>query len=76
MVDAREIGNRLKFLRKKMNVTGMDVCRETGIMQSAYSNYETGARVPRDENKVLLAKYFGVSVDTIFFNEDFTYSEV
>lgn len=72
MIDAKEIGRRLRYLRDENDLTAIEICRRTGIAQSAYSNYETGLRVPRDENKVKLARMYGLTVDTIFFNENFT----
>ena len=36
----------------------------------AISQYESGARVPRDEIKVRIAKYYGVSVESLFFTEE------
>lgn len=43
------------------------VARSVGITPSALSNYESGIRVPRDQIKVKLANYYGVSVESIFF---------
>lgn len=43
------------------------VAAACGISVSALSMYETGARVPRDEIKVKLARYYGKSVQSLFF---------
>lgn len=48
------------------------VAQAVGISTSAVSMYESGARVPRDEIKVRLAGYFGVSVQSLFFDDDVT----
>lgn len=48
------------------------VAKAVGISTSAVSMYESGARVPRDEIKVRLAGYFGVSVQSLFFDDDVT----
>ena len=45
-----------------------EVAREVGITKSSYAMYERDERTPRDEVKVRLAKYFGVSVQDLFFS--------
>jgi DNA-binding XRE family transcriptional regulator len=64
-MDAKVIGNKLASLRK-------DIPRETvanalGISTSALAMYEQGNRVPRDEIKLKIAKYYGLTVQEIFF---------
>lgn len=41
-----------------------------GISKSALSMYECGERIPRDEIKIKIAKYYGVTVGEIFFEEE------
>lgn len=67
-MDAKEIGNRLKKLRgiKPRRL----VAHETGISYSGLSNYETGLRVPTDDHKIVLAKYYGVSIEELFFADN------
>lgn len=43
------------------------VAEAVGITISAISNYELGQRVPRDEVKVKLAAYYGMTVQELFF---------
>lgn len=45
-----------------------DVARSCGISQSALEMYETGRRIPRDHIKIRLAKYYGKTVQEIFFD--------
>lgn len=59
------IGEKLKELRGCRTVTG--VAKELGISRSALCKYEADERVPRDEVKVKIAKYYGKSVQSIFF---------
>ena len=40
------------------------------IYDKALTMYETGQRVPRDEIKVKLARFYGKAVETIFFKQD------
>lgn len=66
-MNAKKIGERLSNLRK--NKSQDEVAKEVGISVSALSMYELGNRVPRDEIKVRLASYFGVTVEEIFFED-------
>lgn len=59
------IGKRLAKLRGDRSQE--TVARDLGISLSAYTKYEQDIRVPRDELKVRIAKYYDVSVESIFF---------
>ena len=67
-LSATEIGKRLKHLRGSRTLD--EVSTATGISCSALGMYEIGKRVPKDENKVRLAKYYEVPVE-IFFSSDY-----
>lgn len=43
------------------------VCNATGISLSALAMYETGKRIPKDEIKVKLSKYYGIPVQDLFY---------
>lgn len=73
-MNPEEIGKRLRVLRG--NRTMATVCHATGITQSALSNYENGIRVPRDATKVVLANYYGVTVESLFYATDITNSNI
>lgn len=62
---AIEIGKRLRTLRGPKTIAA--VAEETGIGLSAMLNYEAGLRIPNDETKVKLARYYEVSVDDLFY---------
>ena len=49
-------------------MTQEEVAKAIGISASAYSQYETGAKIPRDDTKVAISKFFNRSVQFIFFN--------
>lgn len=66
-MNAEAIGKRLIALRGKRLVK--DVAKALGISASALSMYETGQRIPRDEIKIRLARYYDRTVDSIFFTE-------
>jgi putative transcriptional regulator len=61
----RDIGKKLMILRG--NRTRREVANALGISISAIRMYENGQRIPRDDIKVKLAKYYGVSVDNLFY---------
>lgn len=67
MIDPVKIGQRLSNLRG--NRTLKEVANAVGISVSALAMYETGKRVPRDEIKVMLARYFNTSVEALFFTD-------
>jgi len=64
-MDAQKIAERLIKLRG--NRTQAEVAEALGISQSAYSMYENGERIPRDEIKKRIAQFYKRSVNTIFF---------
>lgn len=66
-MDAKKIGKKLVDLRGIRTRRG--VAGETGVSYSALCNYECGYRVPPDETKIILAKYYKVPVGELFFNE-------
>ena len=59
------IAEKLKQLRGDKTLEAVSI--DTGLSVSALSNYEQGIRIPRDEVKVTLAQYYGMSVQDIFF---------
>lgn len=68
MPDAAAIGSTLRELRG--NLPRFTVANACGISVSALTMYETGQRVPRDEIKVRIARFYGKAVETIFFKQD------
>lgn len=63
-LDPVAIGKRLIALRG--NRTQTEVAKDVGISVAAISMYEIGERVPRDEVKVLLARYYNQTVGALF----------
>ena len=59
-------GAKLKELRGKKSQ--QEAADGIGITKSALAMYERDERVPRDEVKVRIANYYGVSVLFLFFN--------
>ena len=59
------IGEKLRNLRG--NKTLEEVSNKVGVTTQALWNYEKDVRVPRDEIKLKLCKYYNVSVEEVFF---------
>lgn len=43
-----------------------EVAKALGISISALSMYEQGNRIPRDEIKIKMAEYYGISIESLF----------
>ncbi|CDG28582.1 helix-turn-helix transcriptional regulator [Bacillus amyloliquefaciens] len=61
------IGAKLQELRNKKPRSHIAEALE--ISESALAMYESGKRIPRDEIKMKIAKYYNKSVQEIFFTE-------
>ncbi len=57
-----------KLIKLRGSKTREIVAKDIGVSISALAMYETGKRIPRDEIKVKLSKYYKTSVEDIFFN--------
>lgn len=67
-MDAKAIGKKLASLRG--DKTQEEVARALGISVSAIGMYESGKRIPRDGVKIALANYYGMNIQSLFFDED------
>lgn len=56
-----------KLVELRGDISREKVCSDIGISFSALQSYESGTRIPKDEIKVKLANYYGVTVQSIFF---------
>ncbi len=65
-----EFGLRLKLLREKKELSYEKLSDETGLAKSLLWRYETGKSEPGLSTLIVLAKYFGVSLDWISGNGD------
>lgn len=63
-----DVGKRLKTLRGSQSRD--EVAAKIGISSSALGMYECGKRIPRDDVKKRLADYFGVTIQSLFFEEE------
>ena len=60
----------LRLLRMKRGLTQIGLRMETGIDQSLLSQFETGKRIPPTDTLMILADYYGVSIDYILKRTD------
>ena len=67
-MDAKAIGKKLASLRG--DKTQEEVARAVGISVSAIGMYESGKRIPRDGVKIAFANYYGMNIQSLFFDED------
>ena len=67
MPSADIIAQKLRKLRGTR--TREKVAAALHISVSALAMYENGSRIPRDEIKVALARYYGTTVGELFFDQ-------
>ncbi len=67
-MDTTAIGQRLIQLRGSR--TQEQVAKDLGLSLSAVGMYERGERIPRDEVKIAIAKYYDTTVQSIFFTDE------
>lgn len=56
-------GEKVKLLRKERNLTQKQLADMLGVVVSAISSYESGARYPSYDGLIRLARIFHVSTD-------------
>ena len=71
-MEKKEFPEILAGMRSERGMTQEEVAAALGIRQSTLAMYERGARMPKDEIKLALARYYGCSVETLFFSESDT----
>ena len=64
------VKNNLRKLRKERKLTQIALQMKTGIEQALLSKYETGERVPPTDALLILADFYGVSIDYILCRTD------
>lgn len=64
-MDKLKIAERLRELRG--DKSQREVAEAVGTTAMAISLYESGDRVPKDEIKIRLAKYYKTTVDALFY---------
>lgn len=59
----RQVGLRIKAMRKKIGLTQAEVAKKLGIASQSVTNYESGKTDPSIRNLISLAAVLGVSTD-------------
>ena len=69
-INAKEIGQRIKALRKGNGLTQEGFAEAVGLTVSAVSKIEIGDRVPSIDTFVLFSDFFGVSLDYLVLGKE------
>ena len=69
------IGERLQELRKDRGVSQADLAQLLGVSSNTISSYECDRSDPDDDIKIILARFFDISVDYLLglTNEPYSY---
>lgn len=67
MIQKETTGMILRKLRGDR--TQEEIAAILGITKSSWAMYERDERVPRDEVKIRIAKFFGKSVEELFYTQ-------
>lgn len=67
MIQKETTGTILRKLRGDR--TQEEIASALGITKSSWAMYERDERVPRDEVKIRIAKFFGKSVEELFYTQ-------
>ena len=67
MIQKETTGTILRKLRGDR--TQEEIAAALGITKSSWAMYERDERVPRDEVKIRIAKFFGKSVEELFYTQ-------
>ena len=70
------ISKNITALRKKKGITQEQLATALNISPQAVSKWETNTSLPDTGTLPLIADYFGVSVDYLFYGQDIAYDEI
>ena len=65
-MDSKKIGKLLTALRGEQSLS--DVAKTLGLSPAAIHQYESGNRIPRDNIKEKIAKFYDKTVQEIFYS--------
>lgn len=63
------LASNLRKAREAKGLTLKDVVKATGYTEVSISRWETGTRIPKATVLYNLAKFYGVSIDRLFWKE-------
>ena len=70
------ISKNIVDLRRKEGITQEQLANALNISPQAVSKWETNVSQPDTQTLPLIAEYFGVSVDYLFYGQDITYDDI
>ena len=65
-MNKEKIGARLRELRGDKSIRS--VAKDLNLAPSTITMYENGDRIPKDDIKISIAKYYGQTVESIFYD--------
>ena len=68
-MEKTKMGNQLRELRKKANITQAELAVRLGITQGSISLWESGETKPDVENLLKISELFGCTVDSLLKGE-------
>lgn len=63
----KTLAHNLREVREAKGLTLKDVVKDTGYTEVSISRWETGIRIPKATVLYNLAKFYGVSIDRLFW---------
>lgn len=76
MVNKMTIGEKIKYLRTNIGITGEELANITGINHSLIKKYETNRVVPKQNQIEIIAKALKINPNAILGNNDYVISTV
>jgi transcriptional regulator with XRE-family HTH domain len=74
-MEKKQLGLKLLELRQSHNLTQKELCAKLNLGRATYSYFETGSRTPDIETLLLIAQYYGVSIDSLVSDKPYKYKE-
>lgn len=71
-MDIKNFNNKLKVLIENQKLNLRKLSKELKIPYSSLFNYVQGRRLTKIEHLISISKYFGVSVDDLLGNENYS----
>ena len=70
------LAQNITLLRKRDNITQEQLAQALNISPQAVSKWETNTSQPDTQTLPLIADYFQVSIDYLFYGDSFTYNDI
>ena len=70
------IAKNISDLRKEKGITQEQLADSLNLSPQAVSKWETNTSLPDTQTLPLIADYFGVSIDYLFYGQDISYDEI